>query len=278
MSSNSQRLIQTCLLDGTLEGIKVVEIYGRNMQAYVIPRLKLQEAKRIPALARGALYFLLSADESQAYIGESDDFLARVRSHDQKKEFWDVAVAFIAKDNSLEKGDIKYLESLAIERARQSSVPVLNVKIPPRNNVHPFKVSALDEIIMDDVWMILTFLGYNVFVLPRIVEAWYCKTNKTNARAIFRGSKFVVLKGSAIDKKVSESFAKSWPNSVLERDQIFKQSGTDQGDTVTLTTDVTFKSPNHAGGFAAGRNVNAWTTWKNDSGQTMDEVMRKGQK
>lgn len=276
MSSSDQRLIQTCLLDGTLEGIKVVEIYGRNMQAYVIPRLKLQEAKQIPALARGALYFLLSADESQAYIGESDDFLARVRDHDQKKEFWDIAVAFIAKDNSLEKGDVKYLESLAIERASQSSVPLLNVKVPPRNNIHPFKISALDGIIMDDVWMILTFLGYNVFVLPRIAEAWYCKTNKTNARAIFRGSKFVILEGSVIDKKVSESFAKSWPNSVLERDQIFKQSGNDQGDTVVLTSDVTFKSPNHAGGFAAGRNVNAWTTWKNDAGQTMDEVMRKG--
>lgn len=278
MSSSDQRLIQTCLLDGTLEGMKVVEIYGRNMQAYVIPRLKLQEAKQISALARGALYFLLSADESQAYIGESDDFLARVRDHDQKKEFWDVAVAFIAKDNSLEKGDVKYLESLAIERASQSSVPLLNVKVPPRNNIHPFKISALDEIIMDDVWMILTFLGYNVFALPRIAEAWYCTTNKTNAQAIFRGSKFVILEGSVIDKKVSESFAKSWPNSVLERDQIFKQSGNDQGDTVILTADVTFKSPNHAGGFAAGRNVNAWVTWKNDAGQTMDEVMRKGQK
>jgi hypothetical protein len=277
-SSEQRRLIQTCLLDGTLEGIKVIEIYGRNIQAYVIPRLKLQEAKQIPELARGALYFLLGADELQAYIGESDDFLARVRTHDREKDFWDVAVAFISKDNSLEKGDIKYLESLAIERASQSSVPLLNVKIPPRNNIHPFKIAALDDIIMYDVWMILTFLGYNVFVLPSIADVWYCKTNKTNARAIFRGNKFVILAGSAIDKKVSEGWAKSWPKSVLEREQIFTELGEDQGETVMLTSDVTFKSPNLAGGFAAGRNVNAWTTWKNDAGQTMDEVMRRGQK
>jgi len=31
---------------------------------------------------------------------------------------------------------------------------------------------------------------------------------------------------------------------------------------------------NHAGGFAAGRNVNAWVTWKNIEGRSMDEVLR----
>ena len=277
MSSSRPCLIQTYLLDGSLEGVKIVEIYGRNIQAYAIPRLKLQEVKDIPALGQGALYFLLGADESQAYIGESDNFLSRIRDHDQKKDFWDVAVAFVAKDNTLEKGDVKYLESLAIERAKQSSVSLININVPPRNNVHPFKIETLDEVIMHDVRMILTFLGYNVFVLPQITEAWYCRTNKTNARAIFRGSKFVILAGSIIDKKMSDRWFERYPKSAAEREQIFEDFGKDNGDVVSLTADVSFKSPNIAGGFAAGRNVNAWTTWKNETGQTMDEVMRRGE-
>ena len=38
---------------------------------------------------------------------------------------------------------------------------------------------------------------------------------------------------------------------------------------------ITFKSANKAGGFCLGANINAWSTWKNSEGKTMDEVMRK---
>lgn len=44
-----------------------------------------------------------------------------------------------------------------------------------------------------------------------------------------------------------------------------------------LTDDIAFKSPNHAGHIVTSRAVNAWTTWKNSAGQTMDEVMRSGE-
>ena len=46
---------------------------------------------------------------------------------------------------------------------------------------------------------------------------------------------------------------------------------------ITLSDNVSFKSPNHAGRTLLGRSANAWTTWKNAAGQTMDEVMRKGE-
>ena len=277
--SGKRPLIQTFLLDGVLEGIKVVEIYGRNIRAYVIPRLKLQDIKDNPQLKQSTLYFLLSADDAQAYIGETDNFYSRIKNHDQNKEFWDVAIAFISKDKSLEKSDVKYLESLAIERANQSGVTILNSTAPPRNHVHTFKQDSLDEILMEDIWMILTFLGYSVFVLPVVKERiWSCITNKTSANAVFRGDKFIVLKGSIIDMKFSSAWATSWPKSLAEREQIFKDFGKRKESVIELMSDVAFKSPNQAGGFTAGRNINAWVTWKDKSGRTMDEIMRKGEK
>ena len=63
---------------------------------------------------------------------------------------------------------------------------------------------------------------------------------------------------------------------VVERQGIFAKS-TDHGDYVELTDNVALKSPNHAGHIVTGRAVNAWTTWKNSAGQTMDELMRRSE-
>jgi hypothetical protein len=151
-----------------------------------------------------------------------------------------------------------------------------NKTVPIRNNVHEFKLHILQKI-LDDTQLILTSLGYDILSSPDIKEdVWYCKSKKTEVRAQFRGDKFVILQGSIIDKSHSPSWATKWSKSLAEREEIFTKYGRDHGDTVELTENVAFKSPNHAGGFATGHNINAWVTWKDESGQTMDEVMRKG--
>lgn len=276
MNNTQPRLIQTYLPDGTLEGIRVIELSDSSIKAFVIPRLQLKNAKVREELLRPSLYFLISSSDSLGYIGESENFFHRVKNHDQNKQFWDVAIAIVSTTNSLEKSDVKYLESLAVERAQSGSMTVENKTVPIRNNVHEFKLHILQKI-LDDSQLILTSLGYDILSSPDIKEdVWYCKSKKTEARAQFRGDKFVVLQGSIIDKSTSPSWATKWSKSLAEREEIFEKYGRDLGDTVELTENVAFKSPNHAGGFATGHNINAWVTWKDESGQTMDEVMRKG--
>ena len=68
-----------------------------------------------------------------------------------------------------------------------------------------------------------------------------------------------------IDKSYAPSWGQKWQKSLAERDEIFSKLGKDLGDTVELTENVAFKSPNHAGGFATGHNVNAWVTWKDQN-------------
>lgn len=276
MNNPQPRLIQTYLPDGTLEGIRVIELSDSSIKAFVIPRLQLKSVKVREELLRPSLYFLVSSGDSLGYIGESENFFHRIKNHDQNKQFWDVAIAIVSTTNNLEKSDVKYLESLAVERAQSGSMTIENRKVPIRNNVHEFKLHILQKI-LDDTQLILTSLGYDILSSPDIKEdVWYCKSKKTEARAQFRGDKFVVLQGSIIDKSTSPSWATKWSKSLAEREEIFEKYGRDLGDTVELTENVAFKSPNHAGGFATGHNINAWVTWKDESGQTMDEVMRKG--
>ncbi|HEX7483691.1 MAG TPA: DUF4357 domain-containing protein, partial [Candidatus Saccharimonadales bacterium] len=142
-----------------------------------------------------------------------------------------------------------------------------------------FKLHKLQKI-LDDSQLILTSLGYDILSVAqeKTEQIWYCRTKKTDAKATFRGDQFVIFEGSKIDINASDTWIKSYPNSYKIRNEILaaQMGGVAIDDIVTLTKDIAFRSPNDAGGFAAGRNVNAWTTWKNENGQTMDEIMRKG--
>lgn len=251
-----------------------------SIKAFVIPRIKLNDVKNRPEVNQPALYFLISSDRNQLYIGESENFFHRVKNHDQSKDFWDVAIAIVSNTtNPFEKSDVKYLESLAVEKALQSAaMDVLNKTVPVRNNVHEFKIHTLEKF-LEDAALVAELLGYSVFAKTKddsVDDKWHCRTKLTDAQAEFRGDKFIVLAGSVVDKSVAPSWAKSWPKSVLEREEIFAKYGDDLGDRVRLRENVPFKSPNHAGGFLTGRNVNAWTTFTDGDGRTMDEVIRRG--
>ncbi len=272
------RLIQTFLPDGTLEGVRIIEISGSPIKAFVIPRIKINDVKDRAEIKQPSLYLLINSGDNQVYLGESENFFHRIKNHDQSKNFWDIAVAIVSSTNSLEKGDVKYLESLATEQAKTSAaMEVLNKTVPARNNIHEFKLHILQNI-LDDVSLIAGSLGYSVFATKQneVTDTWFCTSKHTEARAQFRGDKFIVLAGSVIDKQHTPSLESGFPQSIVERGAVFAKYGKDLGEVVELTENVPFRSPNHAGGFVTGRKVNAWTTWKNANGKTMDEIMRKG--
>src|SRR5690606_38671995 len=128
-------------------------------------------------------------------------------------------VAVVSKTNDLEKGDVKYLESLAVERARGSSTNIENSTVPPRNNIQRFKVHKLDRI-LDDTQLVLTSLGYDIFSptqQDRQQDIWYCTNKQSRASAVFKGDQFIVLAGSQIDMAHSPVWEKSHPASLERR-------------------------------------------------------------
>lgn len=271
------RNIQTFLPDGTLEGLRVIEVSESSVKAVVVPRVKINDTKKRSEINQPALYLLINSGDNQIYIGESENFLHRIKTHDQSKKFWDIAVAVVSSTNNLEKSDIKYLESLAVEKAKATAaMEVLNKTIPSRNNIHEFKVHSL-EAILEDTALIMELLGFSVFATKKdqASDVWYCVSKKTNARAEFRGGKFIVLSGSVIDKSTSERWERVHKSSMIERVVRLSESATENEETYTLTSNIPFSSPSRAGGFVTGRNVNGWTLWKDNQGRTMDEVIRQ---
>ncbi len=272
------RNIQTFLPDGTLEGVRIIELSESNVKAFVIPRIKLNDIKDRIEINQPALYFLIGSEDGELYIGESENFLKRVRDHDQLKGFWDVAIAVVSNTNVLEKSDVKYLESLAVERAKSSAaMQVLNKTIPARNNVHEFKVHTLQKF-LDDAAIVAQLVGHSIFATRQdeSTQHWYCKNKLTDAVGEFRGDQFILLTGSIIDESYSDSFQKNYPQRIEWRKEVLAKHDVSQPGTVKLIENVAFQSANQAGWFCVGTSNNAWTTWKNKVGQTMDEVMRKG--
>ena len=124
--------------------------------------------------------------------------------------------------------------------------------------------------------MITESLGYSIFAgEERAEDVWYCTSKLTEAKAQYRGDKFVVLAGSVIDKSYTPSLEEHFPKDIKEREELMSKHGNDNGNVVEITENIPFKSPNHAGKFVTGRNLNAWKTWKNSEGKTMDELMAR---
>lgn len=278
---STAKTITIHLASGDPTGIKIAEVSNRIIRGYVLPREKLSEARNITELAKPALYVLLSLDGEDAYIGETESFLNRISTHrtDLQKDYWDIALVFIAKDGSLEKSDVGYLESIGVEIAsRANKCRLHNRTVPSRNNLHPFKVATIEEF-FGDAALLSAALGYPIFEVLEEEELeqkerWYCQTKKSDAQAVFDAGRFIVLAGTKIDPEIADSWKRNFASSVEERQEILSRSAKKEEDVYILTENVTFKSPNHAGGFVAGRNVNAWVTWKDKDGRTMDEVLR----
>ena len=92
---NSPKLLQSYLLDGTIEGVRIIELSESSVKAFVIPRLKLNDVKNREEICWPSLYFLINSGDNQLYIGESENFYNRVKNHDQSKDFWDLAIAVV---------------------------------------------------------------------------------------------------------------------------------------------------------------------------------------
>lgn len=275
---NKPRLLQTFLVDGTIEGIRIIDC-ETTINAVVVPRIKLGDIKHLEEASRPAIYFLINADGDEAYIGEAENFYKRVKNHDQNKDWWDVAIAIVSATNELSKGDVKYLESLAVERAQNGSIKVQNLVSPVRNTISKFSVHKLANI-LDDAELILKSLNYDILSTPdsqKDDDVWHLSHKGVSARGEYRGSQFVLLAGSTIHTEATERWVRDFPRIHALRQEILADKANVIGDTATIKENLAFKSVSMAAGIVTGGHVNGWKAWKNSQGKTMDEVIRKGE-
>ena len=159
------KTIHTILYDDVLDGSRIIEIDNCVCQLSVIRRGYTEFIKEMKEeLSKPALYILLNRDNRKAYVGETDVFFKRIANHTANKEFWDEAFAFTANDNSLTTTEVKYLESLSYETAKQAQSYDLseNFQAPTRPHTTKSQEIKIKEF-FKYVTMLTKFVGCDLF-------------------------------------------------------------------------------------------------------------------
>jgi len=278
------KVITTHLVDGNPNGIRNIFISNKICNMYVIPRELMSAANENPDinLEQPALYILLGGEDDlssmpQAYIGQTESFKGRVKSHEYEKDFWTTALVFIAKDNSLTRADVKFLEAHSIKSAKKSKTYNLseNKQDSIAPNLPPYLRDAALEF-MEDVKLLTAFMGCHIFqeIMKPKSHAngsfYILKMGDCDAKAVYEKGSITVLAGSIISATANVSFkAKAkWLEMVNNLTET-------KGGQRILKINKTFKSPSSAAQFVYGGNLNGWTVWKNAKGEKLELVRDK---
>ncbi|MBK6489835.1 MAG: hypothetical protein IPF98_23930 [Gemmatimonadetes bacterium] len=85
--------IQIFLPDGDPRSLRIAEITSRTVQVLAAPRAQLEALLKRKEIQGAVLYVLVGPDPEGAlpltYIGETEELVARARSHHKKKDWWD---------------------------------------------------------------------------------------------------------------------------------------------------------------------------------------------
>jgi hypothetical protein len=149
------------LLDGTADGLRIMERPTSTLQAVVCPRSRFQAVRGRPEFQKPGTYVL--AGQETLYVGEGDPTLPRLDQHCTKKNFWTSLYLFLSKDESLHKAHAQHLESRLTALARAAARATLdNVNYPQPPSLCEADVAEAESY-LDEVLLLSRLLGLNVF-------------------------------------------------------------------------------------------------------------------
>ncbi len=271
------KTVTTYLIDGDPKGAQYVLISNKLCKMLVIPRSNLSIINEREELKTPSFYVLLGESENEkpkAYIGETEDFSARVKNHDYKKDFWNKALVFVSIGGAMTKADVEYLEHKGVKMAKEEGRYQLeNTQIPRMPNLPEHQKDAMDEFFEDCVFL-TSFIGCSLFETEEKETVdktiFYLPRKGCNARGIYTSEGFTVLKGSPVLKGHAAHFT-----GVQKRESIIKNYCTEKDGVLYMNSDRLFGSPSSAARFCLGANSDGWYDWKDKDGQTLHEVYRK---
>ncbi len=278
------KVITTHLVDGDPRGIRNVFISNKICNMYVIPRQHMTDAiaNEDIQLEQPAFYILLGGEDDfsalpQAYIGQTENFKDRVKSHENKKVFWNTTLVFIAKDNSLTKADVQFIEAKAIKKAKKVKAYSLseNKNQPTPPNLPPHLRDAVSEFI-EDIELLTAFIGCGIFTsatpkrLKAEADTYHFKSRGGDAKAIYHDGIMTVLEGSIIAPTNSPSF-----KSKSKRNEMLANLTKQVNGQYILKINKDFTSPSTAATFVCGNNTNGWIAWKNNKNEALDLIRNK---
>lgn len=278
------KTIITYLVDGNPQWIKTVELSNWIGKAISIPRAKLKDAKTRQECGQPALYFLFGKDEEEnniAYVWEAENLISRLANHDSNKDFWDIVIAFVSKDNNLTKADVKFLEASAINQSKKVNRYVLQNSVAPvPNNLPEYQESAMVEF-LENINTLIASMWYPI--LKEIEQSWitkddlyYLTARGSDAKWIYTAEGFLVLKWSKWPKDLVKSEIERKQYAFRNRPKLLKQwIIKEEWDMIVFIEDHLISSPSSASNIVTWRATNGWIMWKDKDWHTLDENERK---
>ena len=275
------KVITTHLLNGDPNGIRTVFISNKICEMIVFPKSEFNEASKMGESARPALYILLGEDENgiaQAYIGESTNGIKRISSHKSHKLFWNKCLMFIAKDDSINKADVQYLERQAIKLASDCAhFGVINEQSGREISLSNYQVDIMEEF-FDDVKLLASFISCPIFekeekrLTKKGDNLFHLTIRDCNAHAIFNETdhSLRILKGSLLPQSTVSSYKDGEKRNAI----IAAISKPTKDGFWELQRDYVVNSPSTAASFCIGRNCNGWLYWINDEKQSLNDLYR----
>lgn len=271
------KTIRQFLIDGIPDGRWVSELSNWTGKAYKIPRTYVSSCNERDDLNNTGVYFLFGQNEDselpQVYIGEAENILLRIRQHLADKDFWTECIAFISKDNNLNKAHIKYLENHLYHQAKKvKRYELINANTPSESSISEMDQAEMDEFI-DNMRLILNVLGHKVLETPtetmlnKRETIFFLKDRSgTEAKGKPTSEGFAVMKGSKIAKNVASSLSQSVLN---KRRQLIDRGIIDTN--FMFTQDWSFTSPSLAASIVVGYSINGRTAWKDKKGVSLKD-------
>ena len=278
MSESLGFSVRIFMPSGQPEGLRIIEKSNWTGQGLVFPRSIFAEVRRREELNRAGVYVLWGPGDSgqlpRAYVGEGDVLQLRLVSHVQNKDFWTHGVAFMSKDQSLNKAHVQYLEARLVQIAREAKRCELdNANIPQKPSLSDADMADA-ELYLADMLLCLPVVGVSFFDMPRKLtetsQDLFLRTKGIQARGFEDTAGFVVRAGSQAVKKEVRSIQ----NHLADlRKALLNQDIFEYKDNVyQLVQDYIFPSPSTAAGVLLGSSRNGLTTWKDVNGRSLKEI------
>lgn len=270
--------IRIFIPDGNPDGLRLVEKSNWIGVGVVFNRTNYKQAVNRAELDRTGVYVLIGTSDESAlptiYVGEGDPVKVRLKQHYSNKDFWEWAVVFVAKDNSLNKAHVKHLESRLLELAKitkQCKLDNAGSSLPP--TLSESETADVESFLLD-VLSIFPLVGLSVFekietkIKPQdmlLIEAVGIK-----AKGYEDAKGFVVLSGSQMRKDEVPKIPSH--ASTLRKDLLEQGVVVEQGEHYVFTQDQVFSTPSRAACVILGNSSNGLTVWKTKEGKTLKEL------
>jgi hypothetical protein len=264
--------------DGDPDGLRLVEKSNWTGVGVVFKRTNYKQVVGRPEFDRTGIYVLVGGSEESAlpmiYVGEGDPVKDRLNQHYGKKDFWDWAVFFVTKDNSLNKAHVQRLECRLIDLALSAKQSKLdNGNCPSAPTLSEAETADVESFLLD-MLSIFPLLGLGVFEKTDSKqihrELLFIDSKGIKASGYEDAKGFVVCKGSQLVHDEVPSIHHYMRN--LRKELLEQGVTAEEGAHYVFKQDHVFNSPSTAAGVILGRAANGRIEWKLKNGSTLKEL------